>query len=158
MFDKLLDMLQCKGDIAVFIIKPDEHQCTFYCRNKHRRYLLAVNFTGDFEWKLIWVRGGVFRTFRLMQSPSQLKRTNILHQISTFDRSNLVSTSKRYLHKWPQNTPFLPAPPAKQVISSTSPSHLTQFCHKSPFHHLKPPSRLPCPPDLKFTSLFAWIE
>src|SRR4051812_39231866 len=42
-------------------------------------------------------------------------RTKILPHFFGFDRLSLVSPSKRYLHKWPQNTPFLPAPPAKQA-------------------------------------------
>ena len=42
-------------------------------------------------------------------------RTKILPRFFDFDRLSLVSPSKRYLHKWPQNTSFLPAPPAKQV-------------------------------------------
>jgi len=28
---------------------------------------------------------------------------------------NLVCLFKRYLHKWPKNSPFLPVPPAKQA-------------------------------------------
>ena len=46
---------------------------------------------------------------------AMLLRTNILPRFSGFDRSSLVCSSKRYLHKWPQNSLFLPAPPAKQA-------------------------------------------
>jgi hypothetical protein len=59
-------------------------------------------------------------------------RTKILPQFSSFDRLSLVSPSKRYLHKWPQNAPFLPAPPAKQV----KPRNLsTQWYLFSPVYH-----------------------
>jgi len=62
-------------------------------------------------------------------------RTKILSQFSGFDRSNPVSPSKRYLHKWCQNTSFLPVPPAKQV------NHRSNLCNYdllSPVYQAEP--------------------
>jgi hypothetical protein len=47
----------------------------------------------------------------------------------------LVSTFKRYLHKWPQNRLFLPAPPAKQVTFSQNHRHSAK---STPFFTINP--------------------
>jgi hypothetical protein len=62
-----------------------------------------------------------FNTHRVCKKYSMISlRTKILPRFSAFDRSNVVSSSKRYLHKWPQNSPFLPALPAKQAKTAVA--------------------------------------